>query len=137
VGPDFVFSLIGARRGLSKVFSALLVLAALLVGAEARAAVPMCSQDGRTIAAPPIGWAARGLVLEAPPPCPKASPLATRSLPSEPSAPGATDAPCVLRVVPVGFTGVAAPASARLAVETEILALPRGAVRTIDRPPRA
>jgi hypothetical protein len=137
VGPDFIFSLISARRGVSRLFSALLVLATVLVSAEAGAAVPMCSEDGRTVAAPPIGWAGRGLVLEAPPPCPKASPLATRSLPSEPGAPLATPLPSPLRAVPVAFTGVATPASVRLAVTTETPALPAGAGRTIDRPPRA
>jgi hypothetical protein len=137
VGPDFIFSLIGSGRGLSRLLSMLLVLAAVLVAADARAAVPMCSEDGRTIAAPPIGWVGRGLVLEAPPPCPKTSPLATRSLPSEPGAPLATHVPSPLRAVPVAFTGVATPASERLAVTTETPALSAGAARTIDRPPRA
>jgi hypothetical protein len=117
--------------------AALLVLAAVLVGADAHAAVPICSEDGRTMAAPPTGTAARGLVLEATAPCPKASPLASRSHPAEPFAPVATTAPSPLRAVPVSFVGVARAASERLAVTTEAPVLPAGAGRTIERPPRA
>jgi hypothetical protein len=117
--------------------AALLVLAAVLAGAEAHAAVPMCSEDGRTIAAPPTGTAVRGLVLEATAPCPKPSPLASRSLPAEPSAPVAITAPGPLRAVPVSFGGVARAASERLAITTETPVLPAGTARTIDRPPRA
>lgn len=116
----------------------LVMLATVLLAAEAGAAVPMCSEDGRTIAAPPTGTAVRGLVLEAPPPCPnKASPLATRSLPAEPGAPIATPAPSPLRALPVWFAGVPRASSVRLPVGADAPALPTGFLRTIERPPRA
>ena len=134
---DFVFSLIGARHRVSRLISALVVLAAVLLGADAHAAVPMCSEDGRTIAAPPTGTAVRGLVLEATAPCTKASPLASRSLPVEPNAPVATPAPSPLRAVPVSFIGVARAASERLAVTLDAPVLRTGIGRTIERPPRA
>jgi hypothetical protein len=137
VGTDSIFSRIGPRRGASRLISALIVLFAVLLAAEARAAVPMCSEDGRTIAAPPSGTAVRGLVLEAALPCPKPSPLATRSLPAEPGAPLAAPVSSPLRAVPVSFDGVATQASKRLAFVTDAPVLPAGAGRTIDRPPRA
>src|SRR5688572_9083647 len=66
----------------------LLVLAAALVTllstSSARAAVPMCSEDGRTIAAPPIMAPNRGLVLDAPRPCPPQGSVLVRSVPSDP-----------------------------------------------------
>jgi hypothetical protein len=136
VGTDFIFSRLGAPRALWRLLSALLVLASVLVGAEAHAAVPMCSEDGRTIAAPPTGTADRGLVLEASAPCKKASSLASRSLPAEPGAPVATPAPGALRAVPVSFLGVARAASKRLAVTTTIPVLPAGTGRIVERPPR-
>jgi hypothetical protein len=132
-----VFSLTGPRRGASRLVAALIVLAALLIGARAQAAVPMCSEDGRTVAAPPIGTAVRGLVLEASLPCAKASPLATRSLPAEPNAPAATPSPSPLRAVPVSFVGVARAASEVLAITVDVPVLPLGIGRTIERPPRA
>jgi hypothetical protein len=137
VGTHSVFSLSGPRRGVSRLLAALVVLAAVLLGAEAHAAVPMCSEDGRSIAAPPIGTAVRGLVLEASVPCAKASPLATRSLPAEPGAPVTTPAPSPLRAVPVSFIGVACAASELLALATDAPVLPLGIGRTIERPPRA
>jgi hypothetical protein len=137
VGTDFIFSGLGARRVLGRLFSALLVLAAVLVTAQAHAAVPMCSEDGRTIAAPPTGTAVPGLVLEASAPCEKVSPLASRSLPAEPGAPTATPVPSPIRAVPVSFVGVARAASERLSVAADTPVLPAGAGRTIDRPPRA
>jgi hypothetical protein len=137
VRTDFIFSRLGARRVLARLFSALLVLAALLVGADAQAAVPMCSEDGRTIAAPPTGTSVPGLVLEASVPCKKVSPLASRSLPPEPGAPSATPAPGPIRAVPVSFVGIARAAGERLAVTADTPVLPMGIGRTIDRPPRA
>lgn len=132
-----ISSLVGPRSGLFRLFYALVALATLLFAVDARASVPMCSEDGRTIAAPPIGTAARGLVLEASAPCPKSSPLATRSLPGRPSAPVATNTPAPPRAVPVCFGGVAHAASERLALTTETSTPPGGVHRTIDRPPRA
>jgi hypothetical protein len=137
VGTDSIFCRLGASRALCRLFSALLGLAWVLVNVEAHAAVPMCSEDGRTIAAPPTGTAVRGLVLEASVPCKKASPLASRSLPAEPGAPIAAPLVSPLRAVPVSFVGVAHAAGERLAVTSEIPVLPAGAGRTIDRPPRA
>lgn len=134
---DFIFSLISARTAAPRLLSVLVMLAAVLLASEAAAAVPMCSEDGRTVAAPPTGTAVRGLVLEAPPPCPKASPLATRSLPAEPGAPIATPAPSALRALPVWFAGVPRASSERLPLGVEAPALPTGFLRTIERPPRA
>jgi hypothetical protein len=118
-----------------------LILAfAVLLGfsGSADAAVPMCSSDGRSIAAPPIMVPGRNLVLEAPRSCPPptGTPL-VRALPQDPGSQPPVPLENPLRVVPVFGTAPPRPCSGRTLIE--VTARPPGSAATtgVYRPPRA
>jgi hypothetical protein len=118
---------------------ALLVVVALatLVSAPAKAAVPMCSDDGRSVVAPPILLPWRMQTLEAPPPCPQPDNVFARSLPSqEQHAPTSTPTPAAPRAVPVRAGELASPLRVRALASP--LVTPRGfdLLHGVYRPPR-
>ena len=113
------------------------VAVATLVSAPARAAVPMCSNDGRSVIAPPIVFPWRVQTLDAPAPCPQPDNAVSRSLPGqEQHAPSNPTAPVAPRAVPVRHGELAAPLRVRSLQATP--AAPRGLelVDTLYRPPR-
>ncbi len=90
------FSAPPARNGAARrtLFGLMLVVAATLLGAPAHAAVPMCSNDGRSIAAPPIILPWHERTLEAPKPCaPSDNSLVTSAPDRSPTSPSATGQP--------------------------------------------
>jgi hypothetical protein len=127
------------RRSWSALRLARLILASTLLvvlgEGQAQAAVPMCSQDGRTIAAPPIGAPLKDLELKVPAPC-KQQPRAGRGLPAEPGSPVAAAPGTPLRAVPVTFRGLAGPAGARVSVDDNGSPPRLGITRLLYRPPR-
>jgi len=126
----------GSRRLLLGL--AVLVVATLF-GGSAQAAVPMCSNDGRSVEAPPMVLPWRKLTLEAPPPCTATdNPLLLRSMPErQERAPSTPVAPAPLRAMPARATSLSPPPSALVRIGTEALPSTIALVRTIDRPPRA
>ncbi|HTQ05986.1 MAG TPA: hypothetical protein VMI54_19125 [Polyangiaceae bacterium] len=113
------------------------VAVATLVSTPARAAVPMCSDDGRSVVAPPIVFPWRMQTLEAPPPCPQQDGAFSRSLPGEEQrAPTNPPAPMAPRAVPIERGELATPL--RVRSRTQPVAIPRGSelIDTLYRPPR-
>jgi hypothetical protein len=114
----------------------LLTLLILLVGGEARAAVPMCSEDGRTIAAPPIGTPTRDLVLEAGPlPCRGA----TATSPSRPAEPDRSSTPSespLLRAMPAPRWALQRPGGTPARLVELLPVFDSGFRNSIERPPR-
>jgi hypothetical protein len=117
----------------------LVVLAVALVSsAPARAAVPMCSEDGRSVVAPPIILPWRVLTLDAPKPCPPSDMLVLfGSVPTEQQrGPSSPPTPEPLRAVPVRACDLPAPPAAR----EPLISLDRPAsfelVTGVYRPPR-
>ena len=114
------------------------VALATLVSTPARAAVPMCSDDGRSVVAPPIVYPWRMQTLDAPAPCPQPDSAFSQSLPGqEQRAPVSSPAPSAPRAVPVKPGELAAPESTRAI--TLAFAAPHGLelVDSLYRPPRA
>lgn len=127
------------RAAAAKRFALLVAVAlATLVSAPARAAVPMCSNDGRSVVAPPIVFPWRMQTLEAPASCPQTDNTFFRSLPGEQNrAPSSAPTPEAPRAVPIRTGELASPLRARaLALP---LVVPRGfdLIATLYRPPRA
>lgn len=113
------------------------VAVATLVSTPARAAVPMCSNDGRSVVAPPIVFPWRVQTLEAPAPCPQPDNLFFQSLPGQENhAPSSPPAPAAPRAVPVRHGELPAP----LRTRSSILPLAEShgieLVDTLYRPPR-
>lgn len=123
-----------ARRVLPLIFAFATLLA---FSRTAHAAVPMCSSDGRSVAAPPIMVPGRGLVLDTPRSCPRPSgtPL-MRALPHDPGGQPTVPLESPLRVVPVFASALPRPYAGRTPIE--IAARPLGSPTTDDiyRPPR-
>ena len=120
-----------------RVALAVALAVATLVSAPAKAAVPMCSSDGRSIVAPPILLPWRMQTLEAPAPCPESENLFARSLPAgEHHAPSNPPAPPAPRAVPVRHRELAAPVRVRALAQP--LVAPRGfdLIDSVYRPPR-
>jgi hypothetical protein len=118
---------------------ALIVLSvALTTSAPARAAVPMCSDDGRSVAAPPIILPWRVLTLDAPKPCPPSDMLVLfGSLPAEQQrGPSSPPTPEPLRAVPVRVSDLPSPPASR----EPLISLDRPTclelVTSVYRPPR-
>ena len=126
------------RAASAKRFALLVVVAvAALVSAPAKAAVPMCSDDGRSIVAPPILLPWRMQTLEAPAPCPQPDNLLARSLPAqEQHAPSNPPTPSAPRAVPIRYGELAAPL--RVRAPAPLRAAPRGfdLLDSVYRPPR-
>jgi hypothetical protein len=104
---------------------------------SAHAAVPMCSSDGRSIAAPPIMVPGRNLVLEAPPTCPPTSgTLLVRALPNDPGGQPTIPLESPLRVIPVFARALPRPHAGRMLIEFTTLPAGSPATDGIYRPPR-
>lgn len=124
-------------RAVRLFFATLVAMALFSLGSTASAAVPMCSEDGRTIAAPPIMRANPGRMLESRGDCERLRELLTNSNPGNHhggSPLEAADAP--LRAVPPRASVPAAPCLARLDVTTDDARARPGAVLDVFRPPR-
>ena len=125
-----------AKASMRLLHAMLVVLATLTVGTGARAAVPLCSDDGRSMVAPPIVKPGSGRAIESAEDCERLRALLGHSTPGDnqrnPIELG--DAP--LRAVPVRGELPAPPHLGRLDVETDT---PRARPALIDgvfRPPR-
>jgi hypothetical protein len=110
----------------------------LLAARSASAAVPMCSEDGRTVAAPPIAMPVKDRVLKYDAPCPELVRLflhapAQDSQKPRPVSERVDDAP---RGVFVRPASLAAPSGVRIPVDFERVVALRGVTASIDRPPR-
>ena len=123
------------RRGVVGLVALVVVM---LLPAGARASVPMCSTDGRTVAAPPIILPWRQLTLEAPTPCQQSENVLLRAMPDQQQrSPSSAPTPAPLRAMPVRALDVAPQSGVRALVARE----PRPPfillVDCIYRPPRA
>jgi hypothetical protein len=114
----------------------LVVLATLTVSTGARAAVPLCSEDGRSMVAPSIVKPGSGRTFESAEDCERLRALLGHSKPGEnqrnPIELG--DAP--LRAVPVRGELPGPPHLARLDVETSAPRAPPALIDGVFRPPR-
>jgi hypothetical protein len=120
-------------KTLRVLFATLVAMALFAIGAPASAAVPMCSEDGRTVAAPPSS----GRVLESKGDCDRLRALLTRTHQGDHrnGSIEAGDAP--LRAVPARVALPAVPRVARLSVTVDIgRALP-ATDDDLFRPPRS
>jgi hypothetical protein len=119
---------------------ALALLALTLVtlsSTKASAAVPMCSEDGQTIAAPPSILPWRMLELQAPVRCPPVDDgLVLSTAEQQPRAPSSAPTPTPLKAVPVRGGELPEPPSTRRPMFS--LDQPQGdeLVSTVYRPPR-
>lgn len=110
---------------------------ATLVSAPARAAVPMCSSDGRSVAAPPIVMPWRMIELKETKSCPQPDNVLLAFAPVQRErAPSAAPTPVAPRAVPVERGELAAPASVRVPIVDAVLVHGRNASETPYRPPR-
>ena len=126
-----------ARRALKP----LVVLAfalATLVSTQARAAVPMCGNDGSSVAAPPIVMPWRMIALDAPAPCPHADPFLVLSLPEhQPRSPSVPTAPAPLKALPLRGGDLARPPYLLLRIEAPGAPTSLELVASLYRPPRS
>lgn len=117
----------------------IVIAAMVLLGARtASAAVPMCSEDGRTVAAPPSAMPVKGHELKYVAPCPELvrllldAPLHDSHKP-RPATERVDDAP---RGVPGRLPSLVAPSGTRVPVDFDRPIAARGVMTSIDRPPR-
>ena len=123
------------RRG---VVALATLLALMLLPTAARAAVPMCSEDGRTVAAPPIILPWRQIPLDAPKQCQQPENPLLRAMPDrQQNAPSSQPSPAPLRAMPARLVDVAPPASVREPIDTASCPPSFHLVACIYRPPRA
>jgi hypothetical protein len=128
---------IRARTLVRLAHATLVALALLVVGARANAAVPMCSEDGRTIAAPPIMRPGKARVLESQGDCERLRLLLTRSNQGNHSGGALEIGDAPLRAVPQIAVVPSAPRLARVAVESQPLAVRTATADDVFRPPRS
>ncbi len=124
-------------RAVRLLFATLVASVLFVLGSPANAAVPMCSEDGRSIAAPPIMRANTGRVLESRGDCERLRALLKGSNPGDHQRGGplpAGDAP--LRAVPARASVPDAPCLARLDVTTDDGRVRPAAALDVFRPPR-
>jgi hypothetical protein len=123
-------------RAIRLLHATLVALALFAFGSQANAAVPMCSDDGRTIAAPPIMRPSSGRVLESRGDCERLRALLTRSNPGDQQRGSlqAGDAP--LRAVPARAVVPAAPRVVRLVIASELGRARPATTLDVFRPPR-
>jgi hypothetical protein len=114
----------------------LVLLVALLSSSRAEAAVPMCSEDGRSIVAPPIMFPNRGLVLEAPRPCPEPVTALIRSVPSDPGGQPTPPSDGPMRALPVTPADLPLPCAASRPSYDSTLSTGFELSGSIERPPR-
>jgi hypothetical protein len=125
-----------AKASMRLLHAMLVVLATLTVGTGARAAVPLCSDDGRSMVAPSIVKPSSGRAIESAEDCERLRALLGHSKPGDnqrnPIELG--DAP--LRAVPVRVELPAAPHLERLDVETDRRRARPALIDGLFRPPR-
>jgi hypothetical protein len=121
-----------------RLIPALLVLVfGILASAPAQAAVvPMCSDDGRSIIAPPIMVPVRGLVLEAPRPCPEPESTLMRSMPRDPNGQPTTPSESPLRAMPISSPDLPAPCAVGRSRDDAAGSPGLELAGSIERPPR-
>jgi hypothetical protein len=126
------------RAASAKRLALLVVVAvATLVSAPAKAAVPMCSDDGRSVVAPPILLPWRMQTLEAPPPCPQPDNAFARSLPAqEQHGPSSPPTPAPPRAVPIRHGELAWPLRRRALAPTLLAPRAFDLLDSLYRPPR-
>jgi hypothetical protein len=129
-----------ARGGLFRhgvlLLAALLVT--LLVPTRAHAAVPMCSSDGRTVAAPPIILPWRQLTLEAAKPCQQPDNPLLRAMPEQQQkTPSSAPAFAPIRAMPARAFALAHPAGIRESIVAAESPPSFVLIASIYRPPRA
>jgi len=123
------------RRGVVALLALVIVM---LLPAGAHAAVPMCSADGRTVAAPPTILPWRQLKLEAPKPCQQPDNALVGAMPEQqPKSPSSAPAPAPLRAMPVRALDVPRPPGVRERVVGKSSPSRFLLVESIYRPPRA
>jgi hypothetical protein len=115
----------------------LVALALLVVGGRANAAVPMCSEDGRTVAAPPIMRPGKVRVLESQGDCERLRLLLTRSNQGNHQGGALELGDTPPRAVPQMTVMPSAPRLARVAVESHPLAVRTATADDVFRPPRS
>lgn len=114
------------------------VLVSLLLPARAQAAVPMCSSDGRSIAAPPIILPWRKLTLEAPKPCQQTDNPLLRAMPEQQQrTPSSAPTVAPIRAMPTRAFALAHPSGIRVHVVAGSSPPTFVLIASIDRPPRA
>jgi hypothetical protein len=119
--------LVSSKATVRLLHAILVALALFTVGSGARAAVPLCSEDGRTMPAPPIVKPSSGRAIESAGDC--EHPGDNQRTPLE-----LADTPP--RAVPVRGVLPAAPRLARLDVETDVRRALPAAIDGVFRPPR-
>jgi hypothetical protein len=114
----------------------LVVLATLTVGTGARAAVPLCSEDGRSMVAPSIVKPSSGRAIESAEDCERLRALLDGSRPgdNQRNPIELSDAP--LRALPVRMELPAAPHLERLDVETDARRARPALIDGLFRPPK-
>jgi hypothetical protein len=126
-----------SARAVRLLIATFVAVATFAFGAPASAAVPMCSHDGRSIAAPPIMRPKSGLVLESRGDCERLRALLTQSNHGEDgrgSPLQASDAP--LRAVPAHGAIPTTPRLERLDVTDDAGEVRAAIVIDLFRPPR-
>jgi hypothetical protein len=109
-----------------------------IVSSPARAAVPMCSNDGRSVAAPPMILPWRELKLEAGTPCQQPENPLLRVMPEQQrQAPSSSPAPAPLRAMPVCTSELPPPPGVRTRIEESAVPTSLYLANAIYRPPRA
>lgn len=125
-------------RGSVKLLPIVIAAMVLLAPRSASAAVPMCSDDGRSVDAPPIMMPSKDRVLKYDAPCPEA----VRLLLDAPAPDNQRPRPVTERVddaprgVLVRVPSLPPPSSARVAIDFEHPIAAQGVTSSIDRPPR-
>jgi hypothetical protein len=123
------------RRG---VVALLALVVVMLLPAGAQASVPMCSNDGRTVAAPPIILPWRQLTLEAAKPCQQPDNVLLRAMPDQQQkSPSSAPAPAPPRAMPVRGLDVPRPPGVRERVVGASSPSRFLLVESVYRPPRA
>jgi len=115
----------------------LVLVFALLASTRAEAAVvPMCSSDGRSVIAPPIMVPNRGLVLEAPHPCPQPERALMRSMPRDPGGQPTPPSDGPIRALPIVPPDLPVPYVGRRTHHDDAGSMGLELVCSIERPPR-
>jgi hypothetical protein len=97
----------------------------------------MCSEDGRSIIAPPIMAPNRGLVLEVPRPCPQPVSVLERSMPRDPGGQPIPLREGPIRAVPLVPGDLPRPYLGRRATDQAASSTGLELCSSIERPPRA
>jgi hypothetical protein len=139
--PHFLRSLSAplARNGWRRALLGVVVLALVsVVSSPARAAVPMCSNDGRSVIAPPMILPWRELKLEAGTPCQQPENPLLRVMPEQQrQAPSSPPAPAPLRAMPVRTSELPLPLGVRTRIEASAVPTSLYLANAVYRPPRA